>query len=225
MFRQASNFAVRALRNAALATAEVCAPAAATQGRHYASSVMGYLRQPAASGLASGAAFALAITSATGAAALCATDARRERSFIMVKPDGVQRGLISDIMKRFEGKGYKLVGVKVLVPAKELAGKHYAEHEGRPFFPKLVNFLSSGPVVAMVWEGKEVIKYGRTMIGATNPLASAPGTIRGDYGIDVGRNIIHGSDSVDSAQREIALWFDPSELVDFETATAAWVYE
>ncbi|WIA18394.1 hypothetical protein OEZ85_009855 [Tetradesmus obliquus] len=93
------------------------------------------------------------------------------------------------------------------------------------FFPKLVNFLSSGPVVAMVWEGKSVVKYGRTMIGATNPLASPPGTIRGDYGIDTGRNIIHGSDSVESAQREIALWFKAEELADYTPSTAAWVYE
>uniref|UniRef100_A0A383W1M7 Nucleoside diphosphate kinase n=1 Tax=Tetradesmus obliquus TaxID=3088 RepID=A0A383W1M7_TETOB len=123
---------------------------------------------------------------------------REELSFIMIKPDGVQRGLISDIIARFERKGYKLVGIKVLVPTQALAAKHYAEHDGKPFFPKLVNFLSSGPVVAMVWEGKSVVKYGRTMIGATNPLASSPGTIRGDYGIDTGRNIIHGSDSVEA---------------------------
>lgn len=148
-----------------------------------------------------------------------------ERSFIMVKPDGVHRGLVGEIIKRFEQKGYKLVGIKVIVPSKETASQHYAEHNGKPFFPKLVNFLSSGPVVAMVWEGKEVIKYGRAMIGATNPLVSAPGTIRGDYGVDVGRNIIHGSDSVESAQKEIALWFQPQDLAEYTPVAQPWIYE
>ena len=115
----------------------------------------------------------------------------------MVKPDGVHRGLIADIVKRFEQRGFKLVGIKILRPTPDLAGKHYAEHAARPFFPKLVDFLSSGPVVAMVWEGKDVIATGRKMIGATNPLASGGDTIRGAYGIDTGRNIIHGSDSVE----------------------------
>lgn len=143
----------------------------------------------------------------------------------MIKPDGVHRGLIGQIVSRFEGKGYKLVGLKVLVPSKDLAAKHYAEHDGRPFFPKLVDFLSSGAVVAMVWEGKGVIQYGRSMIGATNPLSSQPGTIRGDFAIDVGRNVIHGSDGVESAQREIALWFNPSEVADYQKVDAGWVYE
>lgn len=115
----------------------------------------------------------------------------------MVKPDGVNRGMVGEVIARFERKGYKLVAAKVMVPSKDLASMHYAEHDGKPFFPKLVDFLSSGAVVALAFEGKGVISYGRTMIGATNPLASAPGTIRGDYGIDVGRNIIHGSDSVE----------------------------
>ncbi|CAD7695463.1 unnamed protein product [Ostreobium quekettii] len=149
----------------------------------------------------------------------------QEKSFIMIKPDGIHRGLIADIIKRFEAKGYKLVAIKVMVPSKDLASKHYEEHAQRPFYPGLVTFLSSGPVVAMVWEGKDVIKYGRKMIGATNPLASTPGTIRGDYGIDVGRNIIHGSDSVESAQREIALWFGAGELAEYDLAMGKWVYE
>lgn len=132
---------------------------------------------------------------------------------------------MGDIIRRFEQKGYKLVGIKVLVPSKDLAGRHYAEHDGKPFFGKLVNFLASGPVVAMVWEGSGVIKTGRAMIGATSPLASPPGTIRGDYGIDVGRNIIHGSDGPEAAQREIALWFNPEELANYVTAVRPWVYE
>lgn len=144
---------------------------------------------------------------------------------LQVKPEGVQRGLVGDIVKRFEQRGYKLVGIKVLVPGTDLANVHYGEHEGKPFFPKLVDHITSGPVVAMVWEGKEVVKTGRAMIGATNPLASAPGTIRGDFAVDMGRNIVHGSDSVESAQREIALWFKPEELWDFVPTITKWVYE
>ena len=149
----------------------------------------------------------------------------KERSFIMVKPDGVNRGLCGDILARFERKGYKLVGAKVLVPSRQLATQHYAEHHGKPFFEKLCGFLTSGPVLALVFEGKGAISYGRTLIGATNPLNSPPGTIRGDFGIDVGRNIIHGSDSPESAQREIALWFSPEELTEYDRQVDAWIYE
>lgn len=170
-------------------------------------------------GAAASAAAVLALSPPAQASSLA------ERSFIMVKPDGVQRGLVSDIIRRFEAKGYKLVGIKVLVPTSELAGLHYKEHEGKPFYGKLVDFLSSGPVVAMVWEGKDVIKYGRTMIGATNPLASSPGTIRGDFAVDVGRNVIHGSDSVESAQKEIVLWFRSEELANYRLHAAPWIYE
>lgn len=148
-----------------------------------------------------------------------------EQSFIMIKPDGVQRGLIAEIIARFERKGYKLVAIKVVQPTEDLAKQHYAEHDGKPFFAGLVDFLTSGPVVAMVWEGKEVIKTGRGLIGATNPLASAPGTIRGDYGVETGRNLIHGSDGVDSAQKEIALWFKPNELAQYKPTIQSWIYE
>jgi len=143
----------------------------------------------------------------------------------MLKPDAVHRGLIGDVIARFEKKGYKLVALKVVVPSKDLAAQHYAEHHGRPFFPKLVNFLTSGAVIAMVWEGKGIVTYGRTMIGATNPLVSAPGTIRGDFAVDMGRNVIHGSDSVPSAQREIALWFSPDEIAEYEKCDGTWLYE
>ncbi|EFA78176.1 nucleoside diphosphate kinase [Heterostelium album PN500] len=136
-----------------------------------------------------------------------------ERSFIAIKPDGVARNLVGEIIARFERKGFVLVGLKQIVPTADLAKSHYAEHAERPFFGGLVSFITSGPVVAMVWEGKGVIAAARALIGATNPLASAPGTIRGDLAIDVGRNIIHGSDSVDSAKREIALWFAETELL------------
>lgn len=115
--------------------------------------------------------------------------------------------------------------MQVLVPSKDIANVHYGEHEGKPFFPKLVGHITSGAVVAMVWEGKDIVKTGRAMIGATNPLASAPGTIRGDFAIDLGRNIVHGSDSVDSAQREIALWFSPDELAEYDPTVTPWIYE
>ncbi|KAM9997401.1 hypothetical protein ACTFIZ_010904 [Dictyostelium cf. discoideum] len=137
----------------------------------------------------------------------------KERTFLAVKPDGVARGLVGEIIARYEKKGFVLVGLKQLVPTKELAEAHYDEHKERPFFGGLVTFITSGPVVAMVFEGKGVVASARLMIGVTNPLASAPGSIRGDFGVDVGRNIIHGSDSVESATREIALWFKPEELL------------
>ena len=147
-----------------------------------------------------------------------------ERTFIMVKPDGVQRGLVAEIIGRWDKRGYKLVGLKFLTPTKEQAGEHYAEHKERPFFGELVDFLSSGPIVAMAWEGKGVVATSRTMIGVTNPLTSAPGTVRGDYAIDVPRNIIHGSDGVDAANRELALWFKAEELVSWEPHSKVDVY-
>eukprot|EP01132_Coremiostelium_polycephalum_P002528 gene2528-3131_t len=136
-----------------------------------------------------------------------------ERTFLAIKPDGTARHLVGEIIARYEKKGYKLVGMKLLVPSVDLAKKHYDEHKERPFFGELVDFITSGPVVAMVWEGKGVVLAARALIGKTNPLDSAPGTIRGDFAIEVSKNIIHGSDSVESAQREIALWFSESELL------------
>ncbi|KAF1872627.1 hypothetical protein Lal_00016463 [Lupinus albus] len=147
-----------------------------------------------------------------------------ERTFIAVKPDGVQRGLISEIISRFERKGYKLVGIKVVVPTKEFAGKHYHALKDKPFFNGLSEFLSSGPVVAMVWEGEGVITYGRKLIGATDPQKSEPGTIRGDLAVVVGRNIIHGSDGPETAKDEINLWFKPEELVSFTSNAEKWIY-
>jgi len=151
--------------------------------------------------------------------------ANKERTFIMVKPDGVQRGLVGKIIKRFEAKGFKLVALKFTWPSKELLKKHYADLSARPFFPGLVNYMSSGPVVPMVWEGLNVVKTGRQILGATNPADSAPGTIRGDLCIQVGRNILHGSDAVESANKEIALWFEDKELVSWTPAAENWVYE
>ncbi|KAG2410864.1 Nucleoside diphosphate kinase [Vigna angularis] len=150
--------------------------------------------------------------------------AELERTFIAIKPDGVQRGLISEIISRFERKGYKLVGIKVVIPSKEFAKQHYHDLKERPFFDGLCDFLSSGPVIAMVWEGQGVISYGRKLIGATDPQKSEPGTIRGDLAVVVGRNIIHGSDGPETAKDEINLWFKPEELVSFTSNAEKWVY-
>ncbi|KAF5185569.1 Nucleoside diphosphate kinase [Thalictrum thalictroides] len=147
-----------------------------------------------------------------------------ERTFIAIKPDGVQRGLISEIISRFERKGFKLVAVKLVVPSKDFAQKHYHDLKERPFFSGLCDFLSSGPVLAMVWEGEGVIKYGRKLIGATDPQKSEPGTIRGDLAVVVGRNIIHGSDGLETAKDEINLWFKPEELVSYQSNSEKWVY-
>lgn len=148
-----------------------------------------------------------------------------ERTFIAVKPDGVQRGLVGEIVRRFETKGFTLVGLKLLQVSKELAEQHYDVHKERPFFPGLVEFITSGPVVAMVWEGDGVIASARKLIGATNPLNSEPGTIRGDYGVSIGRNLIHGSDAPETAQREIGLWFKSEELVSWQPTIMPWLYE
>ena len=147
-----------------------------------------------------------------------------EKTFLMVKPDGVQRNLVGDIVKRFEQKGFKLAGAKLMKISDELAKTHYGEHKERPFFGELVDFITSGPVFAMVWEGEGVILTAREMMGATYPAEAAPGTIRGDFGVTVGKNIIHGSDSSDSAKREIELFFDAAELVTYDKQDNAWIY-
>ncbi|KRZ88970.1 Nucleoside diphosphate kinase [Trichinella sp. T8] len=156
---------------------------------------------------------------------LVSSNARDERTLVVVKPDGVQRGLIHQVLRRFEQRGFKLVSLKMLMANDDLLNKHYAEHVGKGFFPSLKAYMSSGPVVAMVWEGRDVVKAARNMLGATRPLESAPGTLRGDFCIDVGRNLVHGSDSVESAKREIALWFKPEELCKWEQSTHSWIYE
>ena len=148
-----------------------------------------------------------------------------EKTFVAIKPDGVQRGLVGEIIGRFEKRGLKLVGLKLLKVPQEMAEKHYGEHKGKPFFEGLVSFITSGPIVAMVWEGKGAIALTRTIIGSTNPAQAAPGTIRGDFCIDVGRNVIHGSDSVESANKEIDLWFKPEELVSWTSHSQKWIYE
>ncbi|RFU81227.1 nucleoside diphosphate kinase [Trichoderma arundinaceum] len=151
--------------------------------------------------------------------------ASTEQTFIAIKPDGVQRGLIGPILSRFESRGFKLVAIKLTTPGKEHLEAHYADLKGKPFFNGLIEYMNSGPICAMVWEGRDAVKTGRAILGATNPLASAPGTIRGDYAIDVGRNVCHGSDSVENAQKEIALWFKEGEAVSYKAAQFDWIYE
>lgn len=147
----------------------------------------------------------------------------QERTFIAVKPDGVQRGLISEVINRFEKKGYKLVALKLVTPSKEFAEKHYADLSGRPFFRGLVSYFSSGPVVAMVWEGTDVILTGRKILGATNPNQAQPGTLRGDNCISTGRNLVHGSDGPKSAEHEIKLWFKKEEVQTYTRALDTWI--
>ncbi|AFY42926.1 nucleoside-diphosphate kinase [Nostoc sp. PCC 7107] len=148
-----------------------------------------------------------------------------ERTFLAIKPDGVQRKLVGEIIRRFETKGFTLVGLKFLQVSRELAEQHYGVHRARPFFGSLVDFITSGPVVAMVWEGDGVIASARKIIGATNPLTAEPGTIRGDFGINIGRNLIHGSDAPETAQTEIALWFKDEELVNWQPHIFSWLHE
>jgi nucleoside-diphosphate kinase len=146
-----------------------------------------------------------------------------ERTYLMIKPDGVQRNLIGEVVSRFEKKGFTLVGAKLMTLSKEIAETHYAEHKERPFFGELVSFITSGPVFAMVWEGENVISTARTMMGTTNPAEAAPGTIRGDYGVQVSMNVIHGSDSSESAEREISIFFNEKELNNYEKEVSKWV--
>jgi nucleoside-diphosphate kinase len=148
-----------------------------------------------------------------------------ERTLIIVKPDGVQRGLIGQVLGRFEARGFKLAGLKLMQISRELAEQHYAEHRGKPFYEGLVAFITSAPVVVGVLEGPGVVAAARAMMGATNPANAAPGTIRGDYAVAVSFNVIHGSDGLESSQREISLFFDEEELVDYSRVTDGWVVE
>ena len=147
-----------------------------------------------------------------------------EQTYLMIKPDGVQRGICGEIISRFEKKGLKLVAMKLMVIPKETAEKHYAEHKDKKFFPSLISYITSGPVLAMVWEGDNAVQVCRNLMGKTNPQESAPGTIRGDFGMVTGVNIIHGSDSVDSAKREIGIFF-PEGIVTYERTLDKWTYE
>ena len=139
--------------------------------------------------------------------------------------DGVQRGLCGEIVSRFEKKGLKLIAMKLMIIPKDVAENHYGEHKGKKFYDSLISYITSGPVLAMVWEGENAVSICRNMMGKTNPAESAPGTIRGDYGMVTGLNIIHGSDSVESAEREIRIFFKPEELVSYDRTADRWTYE
>lgn len=146
-----------------------------------------------------------------------------ERTFVMVKPDGVGRGLVGECIQRFERRGLKLIGLKMQVLSIEQAGRHYVEHKGKPFYDELIAFITSGPTVQMVWEGKDAVAQVRKMNGATNCLDALPGTVRGDFGLSNQKNLIHASDKVETAAREIALYFDEKELATYELPHAAWL--
>ena len=148
-----------------------------------------------------------------------------ERSLIILEPDAVQRGLVSTILGRLEQRGLRLIGLKLMQVDEALARKHYAEHEGKPFFNSLIEYITSGPVVVAVVRGKNVIETVRTMVGATNPVKAAPGTIRGDFGLEIGRNLIHASDSPESGEREAGIFFASNELVAMERSVDRWIYE
>ncbi|MFL7840499.1 MAG: nucleoside-diphosphate kinase [Candidatus Promineifilaceae bacterium] len=148
-----------------------------------------------------------------------------ERTLILVKPDGVQRGLMGEIIGRFERRGLKLIGMKFIQMSEELARRHYKVHEGRPFYEGLVAYITSGPVVAMAWEGNEAVLAARNTIGATKPVEAAAGTIRGDLGMEVGRNLVHGSDSPENGLKEVSLFFTEDELVDWSRVTEPWICE
>jgi nucleoside-diphosphate kinase len=148
-----------------------------------------------------------------------------ERTLIIVKPDGVQRGLVGQVLGRFEMRGFKLAGLKMMQISRQLAERHYAEHQGKPFYEGLVAFITSAPAVVGVVEGPGVVAVARAMMGATNPANADAGTIRGDFAVTMSYNVIHGSDSLASAEREIGLFFDPSELLDYRRATDTWVMD
>jgi nucleoside-diphosphate kinase len=146
-----------------------------------------------------------------------------QRTLVLVKPDGVQRGLVGAIVARLERRGLKLIGLKMMRISKEVAARHYAEHQGKPFFDGLIAFITSGPVVAMIWEGREAVTVVRSLMGATDPLKASPGTIRGDLALDLGMNLIHGSDSPARAETEIALFFERGELHEYDRTADRWI--
>src|SRR5919201_4268776 len=150
--------------------------------------------------------------------------ASRERTLVIVKPDGVQRGLIGPILTRLEARGLKIVGMKLMAVSSSLAARHYAEHEGKPFYPGLLQYITSGPVVVLCVEGTSAVQMVRNTVGATNPLNAAPGTIRADWALDIGRNLIHASDAPETAERELALWFTDGELVGYPRDVDRWVF-
>lgn len=148
-----------------------------------------------------------------------------ERSLVILKPDGVQRGLIGDVIGRLERRGLRLAAMKFMSVSQTLAEQHYAVHQGKPFYEPLVKYITSGPVVVMAWEGSQAIEAIRQTVGATNPTNAAPGTLRADLAIDIGRNLIHASDGPETAAFELGLWFKPEELVEWKRDDERWVFE
>jgi nucleoside-diphosphate kinase len=148
-----------------------------------------------------------------------------ERSLVLVKPDGVQRGLIGEVIARLERRGLRLVAAKFMAVSQELAETHYAIHKGKPFYEGLIAYITSAPVMAMVWEGPNAVAAIRQTMGATRPTEAAPGSLRHDFALEVGRNLTHASDTVENSAKEVALWFKPEELVDWTRAVDAWVFE
>lgn len=148
-----------------------------------------------------------------------------EQTFVLVKPDGVQRGLIGEIISRLEKRGLRLTGAKFVLVTRGMAEKHYAVHKGKPFFDKLIEYITSAPVMAMVWEGAEAITAVRQTMGATKPTEAAPGTVRHDYGLMIGRNLTHASDGPDTAVQEISLWFSEDELISWSREMDRWIFE
>jgi nucleoside-diphosphate kinase len=148
-----------------------------------------------------------------------------EKTFVMVKPDGVQRGLIGEVISRLERRGLKLTAAKFMWVSQELAEKHYAIHKGKPFYDGLIIYITSAPVLAMVWEGPSAVAAVRQTMGSTRPTESAPGSLRHDYALMVGRNLTHASDSVENGEAEVALWFSPDEQVSWEREVDRWIFE
>ena len=148
-----------------------------------------------------------------------------EQTLILIKPDAMQRGLAFDILSRLERRGLQLAGLRLLQVEQSMAEKHYAEHEGKPFFVGLVSYITSSPIIAAVFEGTNAVSAARQTIGSTNPTESSPGTIRGDFGLEIGRNLIHGSDSVESANREISIFFEDQPIIEWKKDTDKWIFE
>jgi nucleoside-diphosphate kinase len=148
-----------------------------------------------------------------------------ERTLVLVKPDGVQRGLIGEIIKRLENRGLKLIGAKFIQVSRELAEEHYGIHKGKPFYESLLDYITSAPVMAMAWDGPHAVAAVRQTMGATRPTEAAPGSVRHDFGLEIGKNLTHASDSVENGQKEVALWFSDDELVDWDQAMAPWILE
>ncbi|TES90241.1 MAG: nucleoside-diphosphate kinase [Anaerolineales bacterium] len=148
-----------------------------------------------------------------------------ERSLVFVKPDGVQRGLIGEIISRLERRGLRIIAAKFIVVSKEFAEEHYAIHKGKPFYDGLIKYITSAPVMAMVWEGPNAVDAIRQTMGSTSPIEAAPGSVRHDFALEVGRNLTHASDSVENAEKEIDLWFKPEELVPWDRTIDDWVFE